>query len=304
MKVLVTGGAGFIGSHLVDKLVSLGYETAVVDDLSTGSPLFLNKEAVFYEVSITEQEKLFKIFKEWKPEIVFHLAAKTDVSSSVENPLEDARVNIYGFLNTLLASKEAGIKKFIFTSSAAVYGTPRYVPVDEEHPIYPLSPYGTSKAAAEWYLSSFFGSDGFDYTILRLANVYGPRQGVKVSSGIISILIQSFLKGKNVTLYDPDSTSRDYVYVEDVVKALVLAIEHGSKETLNISSGIETKTMEVLEKVLSLVSGKFEIQPLRRGEIKRIYLSNLRAKNVLGWEPKTALDEGIKKTYEFFKNWR
>ncbi|MCX7832559.1 MAG: GDP-mannose 4,6-dehydratase, partial [Actinobacteria bacterium] len=169
MKILVTGGAGFIGSHLVDRLIEYGFETHVVDDLSNGNIDFVNKNAFFHNVSITDRDKIEPLFLSIKPDVVFHLAAKIDVLSSIQNPVEDLNTNAIGTINIALASLTSGVKKIIFTSSAAVYGTPTYLPVDEEHRIKPISPYGASKAAAEWYLATLTEGKDLNFTILRLA---------------------------------------------------------------------------------------------------------------------------------------
>ncbi|MCX7831356.1 MAG: GDP-mannose 4,6-dehydratase, partial [Actinobacteria bacterium] len=182
--------------------------------------------------------------------------------------------------------------------------TPTYLPVDEEHRIKPISPYGASKAAAEWYLATLTEGKDLNFTILRLANVYGPRQGTQKRSGIISILITSFIKGEKVKLYDPHGSTRDYVFVDDVVDALIKSIDGGNRMILNISSGIETKTISIYENIRKYIKGDIIIEPLRKGEIRRIYLNNSLAKEQLDWYPKTDLDEGIRKTFEFFKAWK
>lgn len=303
MKALVTGGAGFIGSHLVDRLISIGIEAVVIDDTSNANLAFLNPKARFYKASIEDFDTISAIFDLEKPEIVFHLAAKIDVASSVSNPSKDAYTNVIGTVNVALASSVCSARKLVFSSSAAVYGIPEYLPVDESHPLKPLSPYGTSKATAEWYLWSLAEVKGFEYTILRFSNVYGPRQGTVTKSGLVSILIRSFLTGEQAVLYSPETTTRDYVYVDDVVEALVLCIEKGSGEVFNISSNTELTNLEIYEKVCRYVKGEIEKKPLRQGEIDRIRLDNSKALNLLGWKPETEIDEGIEKTYIFFKQW-
>lgn len=305
MKVLVTGGAGFIGSHLVDRLVSLGFETAVIDDLSNGRKEFVNRKSVFYKARVEDRQRISEIMSEVKPEVVFHLAAKIDVHSSLKNPADDAMTNIIGTLNLVIASAESRVKRFVFASSAAVYGVPEYLPVDETHNIKPISPYGVSKASSEWYLRIVSEDRGMDFVVLRFSNVYGPRQGTVLPSGLISIMVRSFIKGKSIDLYDPEASTRDYVYVDDVVDAMVMSIDApASHEVINISSGKEVSNMKIYEEVSRFIEGSFVSKPLRRGEIRRIYLDNRKAKRLLNWEPKTDLREGILKTIDFFKNWK
>lgn len=303
MRALVTGGAGFIGSHLVDRLISQGIETVVIDDISNANLAFLNPRAKLYRANIEEYDTIAPIFELEKPDIVYHLAARIDVASSVSDPSRDAYTNVIGTVNVALAASACGVKKIVFSSSAAVYGIPEYLPVDESHPAKPISPYGASKATAEWYLWSLAEIKGFEYTTLRFSNVYGPRQGTVSKSGLVSILIRSFLSGEKAVLYGPEMTTRDYVFVEDVVEALLLCIEKGNGEVINISSNTEISNQEIYEKVCRFVKGEVERKPLREGEIERIRLDNSKALSVLGWSPVTDIDEGIEKTYIFFKNW-
>jgi len=303
VKALITGGAGFIGSHLADRLLEEGMKVCIIDNLSSGSENLVNSRAMLFVEDIGNYASLKEIFKKIKPELVFHLAAQIDVAASFEKPEVDFNVNVLGTFNVLRAAAEAGAKKVIFSSSAAVYGEPLYLPVDESHPLKPLAPYGVSKAAAEWYLRLLAEKAGLEVTILRLSNVYGPRQGLKKPSGIVSILITSFLQGKRAVLYSPRTMTRDYIYVGDVVEAMVLAASKAGNEVLNISSCKETTTMEIYRLICKEIQGSFVEEPYRSGEIKRIFLSNSRARKVLGWEPKTSLEEGIKQTVSFFKKW-
>lgn len=301
MRALITGGAGFIGSHLADRLLEEGMDVYIIDNLSTGSRNLVNERAKLFVEDIASYASIEKIFMEVKPELIFHLAAHIDVAASFEKPELDFNANVLGTLSVIKAAARTGARKVIFTSSAAVYGEPLYLPVDESHPLRPLAPYGISKAAAEWYLQVLTQKSGLKATILRLSNVYGPRQGLKKPSGIVSIMISSFLQGKKVTLYAPHLMARDYIYVGDVVEAMLLAAYRADDDILNISSSTQTTTMEIYDLVSREVKGSYTEKPYRSGEIKRISLDNSRARKVLGWEPKTSLEDGIKQTVSFFR---
>ncbi len=302
MKVLVTGGAGFIGSHLVNRLVREGCKVAVVDNLSAGSREFVNSKAEFFEVDIRDYEGLKAAIEKIQPEIIVHLAAQIDVVKSFEDPSFDASVNVFGTLNLLKLSALSGIRKFVFTSSAAVYGEPKKLPVDENHRLSPLSPYGVSKASGEWFTRIYCEKSGIEWVVFRLANVYGPRQGVYSKGGVISMMIESFLKGKEFTLYSPAYSSRDFIYVDDVVEAFTRAINSSSSGIFNISSNRETYLEELYETVTKYLNGRVKIESMiREGEIKRIYLDNTKAREVLAWEPAVDLEEGVYRTLEFWK---
>jgi UDP-glucose 4-epimerase len=303
LKAVVTGGAGFIGSHLVDRLVSLGFETAVIDDLSSGLREFVNPKSKLYEGSITDESFLIKVFEDFKPEVVFHLAAQIDVMKSIDDPAEDALVNIIGTLNIVKTAAVFGVSKIIFTSSAAVYGEPSEIPVREIHPLNPKSPYGAAKAAAESYLHIFSELTNFKYVVLRLSNVYGPRQGVRKPSGIVSIIIKRFLENQEVELYDPENTVRDFIYVEDVVDAFIRVKDHNSSGIFNISSGIGHTILDVYNDVKKHLDGRTLIKDPREGEIRKIILSNELARKELSWEPRFSLSEGVERTVSFWREW-
>lgn len=303
MRAVVTGGAGFIGSHLVDRLVSTGNEVLVIDDLSTGLKDFINPSADFKYGSVSDSSFLSNVFDEWKPEIVFHLAAQVDVVRSIAEPDYDAEVNIVGTINVLKASAEVGVRKIVFTSSAAVYGEPTTIPVTEESKLNPQSPYGIAKASAEMYLKAYSKLKEIEVKILRLANVYGPRQGVKRPSGIISIMISNFLRKIPVELYDPSNTVRDFIYVHDVVDAMLKASEIDGSGTFNISSGQGATLIDIFEQVRNHLQGEVSFKDARPGEIKKIILSNELAKSRLSWIPQTSLEKGIAETAAFWKEW-
>lgn len=301
-RVLVTGGAGFIGSHLVDRLIHDGFEVAVIDDLSTGSADYLNKNAVFFQKDVADTDALNRLFQDFKPAYVFHLAAHADVVSSVDNPQQDAVVNIIGTINVVKAAIENRAKKVIFTSSAAVYGVPDAPVVSEESATIPVSPYGLSKLAGEHYVRVLTeSSSDTEYVAARLSNVYGPRQGIKNEAGVISIFIQRILAGREIVVYGNGRAKRDFVYVADVVDALIRAMKRG-KGVFNISTGKTVSVNQVIE-IIERYTGSARkiLKPLRPGEIESIALDNNRAVDELGWKPVISLEEGVRQTVEFWK---
>ncbi len=302
---LVTGGAGFIGSNLVRKLLNMGASVVVVDNLSTGKVENVPKGALFYEHDITDMEMMKRIFMLHKPEYVFHFAAQASVSRSVREPDFDANVNILGTINLLKLSVEFGVKKFIFSSTGgAIYGDEVSVfPTPETECPKPLSPYGIAKLSSEHYIR-FFGKEyGLNYTILRYANVYGPRQDPYGEAGVVAIFTERMLKGDDVTIFGDGEYVRDYVYVDDVVEANVLSMEKGDGEVFNISTGRGT-TVNELFKMLKEITG-YEKDPIygppRPGDLRKSILDYNKAKKVLGWEPKYDLDTGFRKTVEWFR---
>lgn len=302
MKILVTGGAGFIGSHIVDRYISLGHEVAVVDNLSTGREEFINPGAKFYKVDIRDS-KLNDIFKKERPDIVNHHAAQMNVSKSVSDPLYDAQVNILGSLNIIQNSIEYGVVKIIFASSGgAVYGEPRSLPVSETYIKKPTSPYGVSKLCVENYLFAMNTYSSIDYVILRYSNVYGPRQNPQGEAGVCAIFISRMLSGQPCILYGDGNPVRDYVFVQDIVDANILVQNKGSRGIYNLGTGIGTKVIEIykLLEAIMKIDDKPEYKPLRNGEVEKIYLDCNKAKEELGWAPRIDIREGLEKTAEFF----
>jgi len=303
MKTLVTGGAGFIGSHVVDALVEKGDKVVVIDNFSTGFEKNLNPAARLYRLSICDTA-LNKIFEREKPQTVIHLAAQTSVMRSITDPAFDAGVNILGSLNVIYNCLNSGVQKIVYASSSALYGTPEYLPVDEKHPVKSLSPYGISKHTVEHYLLQNYVLYGLSYIALRYANVYGPRQNPRGEGGVVAIFTGKMLSREQPTIYGRGDKSRDYVYVGDVVRANIMAA--GSKETgiFNISTGEETSDQQVFE----LISQECNYDGLpfyaaeRPGEIKRIYLDNNRAAKILKWNPLVQVREGINKATAYYKN--
>ncbi len=314
MKIMVTGGAGFIGSHVVDRYIVEGHEVAVVDNLSTGKRHNINPSARFYLMDI-RSNLLEEVFKLERPEIVNHHAAQISVPASVEDPLSDAGINISGFLNLLQCSVKYGIKKVIFISSGgAIYGEADKFPTPEDYLPQPSSPYAISKLISEHYLNFYKKQYGIDYTVLRYANIYGPRQVPHGEAGVVSIFIEKLLKGEVPTIYyhdgEPEGMIRDYCYVEDVVKANILALEKGSGEAFNIGTGKGTVTMELYRNILSLMrsSGfakekiydKPKKGPARPGDIKKSCIDIRKAQNLFGWKPDYDLSSGLEKTIKWF----
>lgn len=303
-KVLVTGGAGFIGSHIVDKLLEEGYEVAVFDNLSTGKLENLrDKTYTFYEGDITNKKKVYAAVADFQPHYIIHQAAQVSVAKSVENMEEDARINIMGSINVINAAKDYAVKKIVYASSAAVYGEPQYLPIDENHPINPQSPYGISKFTVELYLKVANELYGIDYTILRYANVYGPRQDAKGEGGVVAIFAEKIANGETPTIFGDGEQTRDFIYVTDVAAANVLAIKEGRNKILNIS----TNTITNINYLSNLINSTFhkEITPIygeeRKGDIKSSVLNNKSSKEALNWEPRISIEEGIDKIAEYYK---
>lgn len=303
MRVLVTGGAGFIGSHVVDALIECHHDVAVIDNLSSGKREFVRPEAEFHECDIRSDE-CEKAVGDFRPEVIVHLAAQKSIRDSVGDPLHDADVNIFGTLRLLRSAKRVGTKRFIFTSSGgAVYGETEEIPTPEETPCLPVSPYGTSKLSGEYYVRCFENLGGPAYTILRYANVYGPRQDPYGEAGVVAIFSKRLLNSEEAVMNGTGEQTRDYVYVADVVRANMLAIEQSENGVYNIGTGIETSVNALFQMVKSATnSSAAEIYgPAKAGEQQRSALQISRAKSELGWEPTVTLQQGIEETVEWFK---
>jgi UDP-glucose 4-epimerase len=303
MKVLVTGGAGFIGSHIVDHLISNNYEAIVVDNLSTGKEENINSSAVFYKVDITNYQSLNKVFSVVKPDYVIHHAAQISVQNSIINPSFDADINIVGTINLLSCCVEFGTKKIIYASSAAVYGNPVYLGIDEEHSVQPLSFYGISKQIAEHYIKAFSELYNLKYTILRYANVYGIRQDPKGEGGVVSIFVDKLLNNEQPTIFGDGKQTRDFIYVEDIALANLAAIYSGDGEIINISMNQPTSLIELLKMMNEICSTSIKAvyMEARQGDIRESYLNNTKAKQILSWEPIYSLYEGLRLTLEFYR---
>ncbi len=304
MNILVTGGAGFIGSHVVDAYIELGHNVVVVDNLSTGSIENLNPKAKFYQLDIRD-DKLEEVFKLEKIDVVNHHAAQMDVRKSVEDPIYDADVNIIGSLKLLQFSIKYGVKKFIFASTGgAIYGEQDYFPADEEHPTRPLSPYGVAKLTVEKYLYFYKEVHGLNYVVLRYANIYGPRQNPHGEAGVVAIFTSKMLKGEQPVINGDGFQTRDYTYVGDVVRANLLALNYDRSDVFNIGTGLETNVNVLFHKLKSLTGANCEEfhGPAKPGEQRRSVISYDKIYTTLGWKPEVSLDEGLRLTVEFFKN--
>jgi len=302
MKILVTGGAGFIGSHVVDAFVEAGHEVLAVDDLSTGTTDNLNTSAPFQECDILSDD-FQQLVDDYRPEIINHHAAQIAVPVSVEHPIDDARRNVLGSISVFEAARRTGVEKVINVSSGgAMYGEPVTLPCDEEHPVVPESPYGMSKYAAELYLNLYHRLYGLNFTTLRYGNVYGPRQDPHGEAGVIAIFTEHMLQGRSCTIFGDGDQERDFVYVGDIVRANLLALERGSGEALNIGTGKPTTVNEVFAALASAADyGEDAIYaPARDGEIFRIFLDVEKAASVLGWRPEVSFVEGIERTVRSF----
>jgi UDP-glucose 4-epimerase len=302
MKIVVTGGAGFIGSHIADAYVKEGHEVVVIDNLATGFRRNINPRAKFYEADIRDREAMDRIFRTERPSAVNHHAAVAAIVESLRDPIPTFQANLLGTVNVLMAlgSRGKGTRKFIFASSGAVYGTPKHIPAKESEPTSPESPYGLSKALGEDIIRFYAGQYGFAYTLFRYPNVYGPRQNPKGEAGVTAIFGGLMKASKRPTIFGDGTKSRDYTFVEDIVGANVAALHRGDGEVINLGWG-ETTTDQAIFDVIArgtCFHGLPHYAPARKGEAYRIALNARKAKRVLGWAPKVKLEEGIMKTIE------
>src|SRR5216683_183624 len=305
MKILVTGGAGFIGSHVVDAYVAAGHEVAVLDNLSTGREENVNPKAPVHRVDVRDLDRVREAIGSFKPDVVNHHAAQAEVPKSVADPGYDAHVNVVGGLNVLRACADHGVGKVIFSSTGgALYGEPDVMPADEDHPVRPLSPYGTSKLSFELYLGTFRRTFGIDYTVLRYANIYGARQDFFAAEGrVVAIFASRMLMGKPVTIDGTGEQSRDMLHVGDVATANVAALEKGSGGTFHVSTGIPVTINDLFRKLALLTDYRLEpnFGPSRKGDVFRIALDSRLAKHELDWVPRVSLEEGLSLTVDYFR---
>ena len=305
MKILVTGGAGFIGSHVVDAYIAAGHQVAILDDFSTGSEANVSREAELLRLDVRNKDGVTAAIAAFRPDVVNHHAAQAEVPKSVAEPGFDAMVNIVGGLNVLKASVDVGVRKFIFISTGgALYGEPDVIPADEDHPVRPLSPYGTGKFSFEQYLGTFQRTFGLEYTVLRYANIFGPRQDFHAEEGrVISIFASRMLAGRPVTIDGDGEQARDMLHVDDVSVANIAALHRGAGGTFHISTGIPVTINDLFRKLALLTDYKLEPRfgPARKGDVYRIALDNARAREGLGWEPKVTLEDGLAQTVVYFR---
>lgn len=306
MKILVTGGAGFIGSHIVDKLISIGHEVVIIDNLSTGKEENINTKAKFYKADICDKNNIDNIFDEEEFEIVYHEAAHASVRESVDDPAFDANTNILGSLNILEACVKSKVKKIIFASTGgALYGDAEILPTPEDYDVKPVSPYGVAKLSIEQYLYYYKFQHNLNYTVLRYANVYGPKQDPFGEAGVVAIFSQKIVAGDQPIINGKGEQTRDYVFVGDVVSANIKALEgNKSCESYNVGTGRQVSVNELF-KAIANISGK-EVKevhgPEPKGEQRTSALSYEKIKDDLGWEPEVGLEDGLRETYEWFKN--
>ena len=305
MRILVTGGAGFIGSHVVDALIERGHELAVVDDLSTGKHEHLNPQARFYHLDIRDAQRLEEVFAAERPAIVNHQAARANVRESMEKPALYAEVNVIGSLNLWELSRKYDIERLIYASTGgAVYGEPEYLPADEAHPINPLDPYGASKHFVEHYLYLYGVNYGLGYTSLRYANVYGPRQDPHGEAGVVAIFTGQMLEAGEPVINGSGEQERDFVYVGDIAEANIQAMEGNGSQIYNIGSGVGTSISEIFARLKEITGYEKEAVhgPAKMGEVFKVYLDASKAEQELGWLPRVGLDEGMRMTVEYFRN--
>jgi len=303
MKILVTGGAGFIGSHVVTTYLDLGHEVVVLDDLSTGRISNLDPRATFYQMDIRDPQVADMFLRE-RPEVVNHHAAQMNVRRSVADPLFDAQVNVVGSLNLIECAKSSNVRRFIYISTGgAVYGEPEYLPCDENHPINPICQYGASKHTVEHYLYMYFHNYGMESIVLRYPNVFGPRQDPHGEAGVIAIFTGQMLNGDSIVINGDGEQTRDYVYVGDCAQANVMALDTSVQHAIyNIGSGKGTSVNEIFDSLCELTGfrGGVHNGPAKVGETRHIYLDASKAKKQLGWEPEVSLSEGLAKTVAYF----
>ncbi len=302
MRVLVTGGAGFIGSHTVDALIARGDEVTVADDLSSGTRRNLNPKARFERLDV-RSKAVADLVRETRPQAVAHLAAQVSVSRSVREPEFDAEVNVLGSLNVIVAAADAGARLVFASTGGALYGETKVLPTPEDHPTWPVSPYGIAKLAVEHYLHGFAAQRGLAYAALRYANVYGPRQDPHGEAGVVAIFSRALVEGRTPLIHGPGTDTRDYVHVRDVVAANVAALDGAGCGHYNVGSGRQTDVNTLLEILSSSlgVEPRSEHGPARAGDLRASALDSAKIRRELGWEPRVTLADGLRETALWFR---
>lgn len=304
MKVLITGGAGFIGSHIANLLIKKNYDVVILDNLSHGKLENIDSKAKFYKVDIRSKE-IADIFSKERPHYVIHEAAQINVNTSIENPIEDAEINILGTINLLEACKKYSVKKVIFPASAAIFGEPEYLPIDEKHPLKMISPYGVTKHTVEHYLYMYYKLYGIEYVSLRCSNVYGPRQDTSGEGGVISIFCNKIINNERPIIYGNGEQVRDYIYIEDLVRANLMVLEKNIIGIYNLCTNTKT-TVNSLVDIINKYLGK-NTEPIyedfRVGDITESRMSYDKIYNEIGWKPLYDINEGIKNTLLYMKDY-
>lgn len=303
MKIVVTGGAGFIGSHIVDGLVNEGHEVHIIDDLSSGFLVNLNPKAIFHKLDIRSRE-ILHLWEKEQFEVLIHQAAQMDVRRSVAEPIFDADINVIGFLNLMESGRRHGLKKVLFASTGgAIYGEPEYTPQDENHPLRPLSPYGITKLATERYLYFYEQTYGIQWIALRYANVYGPRQNPHGEAGVVAIFIEKMLTGEPAFINGTGMQTRDYVYVKDVVQANLKALHYNKSGIFNVGTQKETTVVTLFRNLKQLTQSTIaeDYKPAKAGEQMRSVVSTQKIENELGWRCQYDLKNGLAETVGWFK---
>lgn len=302
MKILVTGGAGFIGSHLADAFLAQGHEVSILDNLSTGRRENIPQKSIFYEKDICDS-KIVELIQDIAPDAISHQAAQIDVRKSVNDPRLDAQINILGSLNVLEAARQAKVKKIMFASTGgAIYGEQDYFPADETHPLRPCSPYGIAKLSVEKYLDYYSSTYGISVTTLRYANVYGPRQNPHGEAGVVAIFCEKMLKNQQPVINGNGLQTRDYVFVQDVVQANLLTLNTLENQTYNVGTGIETNVNEIFQHLVRISGLNYEEchGPAKVGEQMRSVLSHQKLTQKTGWLPQQSLFQGLERTFQSY----
>ena len=302
MRILITGGAGFIGSHVADAYLAAGHHVAVVDALIGGGGNRAPQAAVFYQEDL-RRPSVAEVFRRERPDVVAHLAAQVNLRRSIEDPVADAEINVLGTLRVLDLAKRFGARQVIFASSVAVYGPPRTLPVDEDHPVLPVTPYGLHKWIGEQYMEYYRRVHGLHTVVFRYANTYGPRQDPTTEAGVISIFADALLRGQSPTIFGDGTQTRDFVYVGDVADASVRVLGRSIEEPVHLATGTETTVNDLFGRLRALTGASVEPGrgPAVPGEVHRISMTIARAATLLDWHPRVPLEEGLQRTVEWMQ---